>query len=617
MTRTSRNASRRPSRHLATETEGADPIELVPLPEIVVPESEDEEELEPWQGELTEEDLADMAEQGLSEEEYRMAKAEDEAVIDDIFGGMDAWNDAARAAGITIPKVLRDRRLEVDNAIYGEIGDLITSGDWSAVERFATEQAAIYPESRAYLERAWARAMSKRYADALADVRIAAGVESLEIREDRLRPQLQSVGFADSRLVSCQEFEQSLARIVADTPSEADRATLDALALASEHKWIEAHAAFLRGAPGPQGGAWIADDPYFSDRAKSEFVSRNGVELCAALVTKGRALLASEDEAKRAEAHAIAERLGSLYAPYPEKDVFRGDCATARGDTDTARSAYRGALWNDVTSSGANLGYARILEAEGDTANALLHYAAGAGPIADAAQAVGAAKECAAARERLEAAKVPATTLFNLYLDPTNAVLSSKDRVECAAALGGIRRLGELGAKPLEVHRFSKNLYHRVERYAEAVAACDALLALPDLSDDDKYGAYDIEASSLRALERHAEAIPLYESMIALRPDDLHPVVQLGFTYYLGVEDLDRAFELFTKAIDAGTTDPFVYMERAEILAKREKWSEAADDASKASTIASEQGRTGLVLRASNSAVQWSEKALEELFKNF
>jgi|GEM_PF-6958119 len=570
--------------------------ELIQYEEIVV----EEPPLEPWQGEITDEDREYMAEQDMTEEEFRIEKAELDLMFESLAGPSQAWRAEARKRKIQIPKALAEARSEVDDEIYESIGTMTRSGGWMYIVPACEEWIAKYPSSRAFAERAWARMHLGDHEEALADLRCGIAVEFVERREDRMRAWSQSWG--GDRMEQLLAHEATMVRLAAREPNEREAIAIEGIEAMLNEDLLTAFEKFSEAAPtGEYGG------PYFETRARREFVQQYEKPLGDALTTKGEAALAAGDEET---AFAVEEQLNSIFITHAPSDVFKGRCALARGQADKAATCFGSALHDDPLSPGGHLELGRIAEAAGDVNRALAHYSTGAGPVAIANDTTGDQRQCVLERARLEDATGDGTAVYKAYAAVANATLKERGRADEAVCFGALSRLLELGGNAIELKSFRKWRSLRLDLPQWTIEDCEWLLEQEGVGDDERVACCDLLASSYRKLDRDRAAAPLYREYAKLRPEESHPYEQLGFTLQ-DLGEVDEAIAAFTKAIELGTDNPFVWMERAEMHALKEMWMEAADDASKASELGSEQDRTGLVLRASSSAVKWSEKAFQ------
>jgi Flp pilus assembly protein TadD len=574
--------------------------ELAPPQEIVVEEQEDQP-LEPWDGELTDADRAEMKEQGQSEAEFRLARAELMRSIDGLLGPSDAWMEAARQATIRLQQAMRDAEVEVSDNFWNGVDPYWRSGDWWGFEAFCTEQAALHPEPRADLERAWSKAMRGLYAEAADDARIGLAIERVRLREDPTR--YLSYAMRRSRVNECTQLIEACERFVAGEAIETEQLVVDANLDAINAEWTAAWEKLTTAAP--KGNSQL---PYFEQNVRDLTLRQYSLPILCAGIGLGYAALDREDNEA---AFAIEKEIALYFAEVADPDLFQARCDEVRGDREAALRHYEGALYEEPLNPAAHLALGLAAEEE-DVEIARLHFAAGAGPDALADGSGGARAGCFENRDRLEAELGDASACFTAYAESYNARKDAQDRESDRFKFAAMTRLLDLNGPEYDVRRFRKWSAYRLELDGWAKEDCFALLNLEETPADEQAVCRDILGSILQREDDLQGAIGQYVALCELRPDNPHPYEQLGFARQK-LELYDEALADFSKAIELGTDNAFVWMERAEIHAAQGNWGQAGQDANQAGKLASEQGRSGLAIRASSSAIRWSEKAIEVL----
>lgn len=574
--------------------------ELAPPQEIVVIEQEDQP-LEPWDGELTDADRAEMEEQGQSEAEFRLARAELMRSFDGLLGPSDAWMEAARKATIRLPKAMRDAEVQVSDNFWNGVDSYWRSGDWWGFETFCTEQATLHPEPRAYLERAWSKAMRGLYAKAADDARIGLAIERVRLREDPTRH--MTYAMRRSRASECTQLLEACERLVAGEATDSEQGVVEANLDAINAEWTAAWEKFAVAAP--KGNSQL---PYFEQNVRELTLRQYGLPILRAGIGLGHAALDREDEET---AFAIEKEVALHYAQVADPDLYQARCDEVRGDREAALRHYEGALYDEPLNPTAHL--ALGLAAEGEDAEiARLHFAAGAGPTALASGSGGARAGCLENRNRVEAELGDSSSIYAAYAESYNVRKDAQDRESDRFKFAAMTRLLDLNGQEYDVRRFRKWSAYRLELNGWAKEDCFALLNLEKTPADERAACRDILGSILQREDDLEGAVAQYVALCELLPDNPHPYAQLGFARQ-DLELYDEALADFSKAIDLGTDNAFVWMERAEIHAALGNWGQAGQDANQAGKLASEQGRSGLALRASSSAIRWSEKAIEVL----
>lgn len=564
--------------------------DLVLRPEIVLDTDEGEE-----QKPLTEEEKQEMEKYGYeSEESYRSIKA--------ISKGMQDHAEAVRRARIEIPEELTQKRSEVEDSFLEKILELEKLANWDNVLSFCDERARVYPSSTVYLARSRAWFWKKDYQKAIDQADLALGMEALEISEDQDRPIRQGL-FGSSLYVQIGGFRDFCEHLGTNTLTEDEAATVKAMELEAAGEYVAAFTTYR--ALVEKVGGWM---PYYISVCKSQFEMLHIDEVVLRLVEDGnRKLTAGDNEA----AFAIEEQVGGIYGSNsPEKFVYQMRCTIARNEEVTDYLIDYGFKYGPE-HAGMHLVMGRYRLAKDERGLALLHFNAGARGL-EASELSGDAKTCAEERGKIEEA-VGAAGRYKFYSESVNVQMAEKNKsrnsIVSALCVPCFTRLMALGGKRLELLPFRSQFYMKGENYAAAIV--DAKQVLQEFPEKKSWALGMLGDCNYNS-KQYREAAEAYAQYVELNPDNVGATAYCGFSWYHAKEN-DKAFPYFLKATEMESKDPFVYMELAEIYAERDDLSAACDFALKASTMATEQGRSGLALRASGSAMKWAQKNMERI----
>lgn len=517
---------------------------------------------------------------------------------------LEARSEAARALRVEIPTLLSERRTQVDDSVYSDTPALRGAGDWAGAETFLTEQLAIYPESRGYLERSLVKAHARDWPAALRDADIAEAMDALETSEDLNRDSI--MGPDNTRLIHAHELAKVLRRLAAERPGALEMLVLECLAAQDEERWIDAYEGFaLAQEMKPDG------DGFFTARMKGQLLGAHRAQIAAAYVALGTAAL---EAGNVSEAQRIDEIVSWNFAGHVFVYSFTARLAREMQDFERMEQELIRLLTYEAFNAEAHYLLGLLAKEREDIGRALLHFNAGAGPMNDLdeiAALSGFAGDCAEQRARLELQIAPDEG-YALYAEATNAALSSVE-APGALAIAGLTRLVEMGGSRSQLISFRCVRYLGLNEYESALADADLVLAESAATEDEIRSATDGRAIALRSLGRFKESAEAYGRYAELEPQDARPREQQGFALQQA-GDIEAAVLAFQQAIELGSRDAYVYMELAECHALLGHWSDATEAASEACSLASDDNNLMLGVRASNAAQKWLAKSFEELF---
>lgn len=153
------------------------------------------------------------------------------------------------------------------------------------------------------------------------------------------------------------------------------------------------------------------------------------------------------------------------------------------------------------------------------------------------------------------------------------------------AALEVLRALTRSNANVVSAHLALADALRREERWAEAVTAYDAALALAGTPGPEDWGIYYSRAIAHERLKDWAKAEPDFRQALALNPDQPQVLNYLGYSYIDRNENLTEALEMIKRAVAQSPDSGYIVDSLAWGLFRLGRYQEALDPMERASLL--------------------------------